>query len=322
MSCAPRLFLLLCAPVVVDLLFGATQASSIVALVPETLTYGCAALLVRGLARHRDAGWVTVIIWGVAFAVLAECLIVQTSLAPLTGPHAGWGRALGVNWPYLVWATGYESCWAIALPIQLTDLLFPAHRESPWPGRRGRLILAIVFVLGAIATWYNWTRITAPALTHQPPYQPPLLVLFIALTVAIGLGVLGTLLPRRRLRTSSRAPGPVFVGAAVSLAAALWFALLVPEVDSGIAAIPAVFPIGAALLVAVAIGILLRRWSGTPGWTDRHRLAVVIGALTASMAAGFVANRFGAVDLMVKAGLDVAALVGLAVRYRFFTVAA
>lgn len=102
MSWAPRLFLLLCAPVVVDLLFGATQASSIVALVPETLTYGCAALLIRGLARHRGAGWATAITWGVTFAVLAECLIVQTSLAPLTGPHAGWGRALGVNWPYLV----------------------------------------------------------------------------------------------------------------------------------------------------------------------------------------------------------------------------
>ncbi|HEV3359295.1 MAG TPA: hypothetical protein VG247_21030 [Pseudonocardiaceae bacterium] len=40
------------------------------------------------------------------------------------------------------------------------------------------------------------------------------------------------------------------------------------------------------------------------------------------MAAGFLANQFGAVDLTVKAGLDIAALVGLAVLYRFLTVAA
>jgi hypothetical protein len=54
-------FLLLCAPVAVDLLFGATQASTVIALLPENLRYGCATLLIRGLARHRNAGWATVI---------------------------------------------------------------------------------------------------------------------------------------------------------------------------------------------------------------------------------------------------------------------
>lgn len=116
--------------------------------------------------------------------------------------------------------------------------------------------------------------------------------------------------------------GSSVVGAAVLSGAVLWFALLLPEVDSGIAAVPAVLPIAGALVVAVAAGVLLRRWSGAPGWTDRHRPAVVIGALTASMAAGFLANQFGAVDLTVKAGLDIATLAGLAVPYRFFTVAA
>ncbi len=182
--------------------------------------------------------------------------------------------------------------------------------------------MAIVFVLGAIPTWYNWTQFTAPALTHQPPHQAPLLVLLIALVVAILLGVIGALWSGRRHRTSSRTPGPGIVGAAVLLSAVLWFALLLPEVDSGIAAVPAVFPIAGALVVASAAGLLLRRWAGAPGWTDRHRLAVVIGALTASMAAGFLANQFGAVDLTVKAGLDIAALAGLAVLYRFFTVVA
>jgi hypothetical protein len=53
---APGVFLLGCAPVVADLLFGAIQLSTIVALVPAIATYGCAALLIRGFARGRGAG--------------------------------------------------------------------------------------------------------------------------------------------------------------------------------------------------------------------------------------------------------------------------
>lgn len=310
---APSAFLFLCAPIVVDLLFGATQASSIVALLPEALTYGCAALLIRGLARQRDAGWATVIIWGAAFAVLAECLIVQTSLAPLTGQYAPWGRVLGVNWPYLVWATGYESCWAIALSIQLTDLVFPAHRDTPWPNRRARLILAIVFVVGAIPTWYNWTHVVRPDLLHQPPYQPPLLTLGLAVAAAIALAVVGKSLSTRRPRAYPAAPAPALVATTAFLATALWFALLLPEVDRLITLVPAVLPVAGALLVAVTVAVLLSRWSRAPQWTDRHRLAVLTGALTASMAAGFLANQFGTVDLITKVCLNVAALVGLAV---------
>src|SRR5262245_21637843 len=87
----PWLFLLLCAPVVVDLLFGAVQVHTLVALIPTVLTYGCAALLIRGVARRKGAGWPSILAWALAFVVVAECLIVQTSLAPAGGDDGGWG---------------------------------------------------------------------------------------------------------------------------------------------------------------------------------------------------------------------------------------
>src|SRR5437763_1328614 len=111
----PPLFLIVCAPVVVDVLFGATSVSNIVALVFEVPTYGLAALLIREVARRRGAGWPTIVVWGVAFTLVSECLVVQTSLAPLSGLQTDplWGRAFGVNWPYLTWALGYVSLWGI-----------------------------------------------------------------------------------------------------------------------------------------------------------------------------------------------------------------
>lgn len=313
---APALFLLVCAPVVVDLLFGATQLTSIVAVIPETGTYGCAALLIRDCARRRGAGWPTIVTWGIAFAVIAECLIVQTSLAPQPGPHADWDRSLGVNWTYLTWALGYESGWAIALGIQLTELVFPVHRHKPWMPRRGPVILAVVFVLTAIPTWYNWTHIIAPRLLHRPPYQPPLVALVAAGAAATALIGLGPRLARPRRPAGRdtphprRAPAPTAAGLTAFVAAASWFALLLP-IPAAVTRIPAVSATALALGIATTAMIVISRWSRTTDWDDRHRLALLTGALIASMAAGFTANQFTTIDLLAKSALNLAALGGL-----------
>src|SRR5262249_49942034 len=97
-------------------------------LLPQIGVYGCGALIIRALARHRRRGWVAILLMGLAFAIVEECLILQTALAPLfiaADPQHIYGRTLGVNWVYLLFTLGYESIWAIVLPIQLTELLFP-----------------------------------------------------------------------------------------------------------------------------------------------------------------------------------------------------
>lgn len=344
----PRLFLLLCAPVVVDLLFGAVQLSTLAALVPTVLTYGCAALLVQSAARRYGAGrplpWPAVAVWGLAFAVAAECLIVQTSLDPAGGDDAGWGRALGVNWPYLTWASGYEAGWAIALGIQLTGLVFPCSRTRPWLTRRGLWAVGAVFTVGAVRASYHWTHSVAPRLHHRPVYHPAPGLLVAAAVAVGGLLLLGRFLAthrpaprvesrtRRTLRRGTtrrtmRPPGsrphavtpphPAVVALGACAAAALWFALLSPSTDPALIRLPAAAAIAAALVVAAAALGLLRGWSRHRRWSDRHRIAVLAGMLAASTAAGFFANDFaGPGDFAGKAGLDAAALAGLALLYR------
>ena len=85
-------------------------------------------------------------------------------------PFALYGRALGVNWVYLLFQLGYESIWAIALPIQLTELIFPTRRDDPWLSRWGLAIVAVVFLLASIATWYLF-RLAIPKFIHGPAYR-------------------------------------------------------------------------------------------------------------------------------------------------------
>lgn len=70
----------------------------------------------------------------------------------------------------------------------------------------------------------------------------------------------------------------------------------------------------AYLLWALAAFFLIRHWSAGPAWQDAHRLAVIFGALVASMGAGFVINgpTLSPVDLMGKVVLNVMAVLLLA----------
>src|SRR5262249_57808638 len=96
------------------------------------------------LARRRGLGWPAILILGVALAVAEEYVFLQTSLLPLIGvdPDRVYGRAFGVNWPYLLWALGYESLWAVALPIRLVEWMDPDRHDRPGMGRRGSALRA------------------------------------------------------------------------------------------------------------------------------------------------------------------------------------
>jgi hypothetical protein len=272
-------------------LFGATRITTLFVLVPQIGAWGCPAVIIRYLTRRRRQGWAAILLLGLALAVAVECVILQTSFAPLVGvdPSHAYGRALGVNWVYLLWALGYESIWVVVLPIQLTELIFPARRDDPWLGRRGLIIAAAVFVLASFAAWYLWTRIAAPMYSHGEVYRPPLLSLLIAVagTVLLVLGAFGLRRGTGPERTSTRPVAqPWLVGVVAFVLGLLWSALVF--LAYGVApALPVAIPITGGIALACVAFFLVRYWSWNPGWQDTHRLALVFGALVASMLAGF-----------------------------------
>ena len=307
---APVITLLLLAPIAGELLFGSTRLTAAFALVPQVGTWGCAALLIRHFARGR--GWGCVLLLGLALAVAEECVIQQTSLAPLVGadPQHIYSRALGVNWVYLLWALGYASAWIVLLPIQLTELIFPDRREEPWIGRRGTAIAAVVFALASLLAWYTWTQVFVPKFFPQSAYTPPLP------TVAIALGAIALLaaiaLTRRPLprRPEASAPGPWPIGLLAFIFAVAWSGMAL--IAYGVAPrLPAGIPIVLGLALAALALALLRRWTAAADWRDAHRCALVIGALSGSMAGGFavlVVGAAGTFDVVGKLVLNVVAL--------------
>src|ERR1700687_2198201 len=161
------------APVLAEVVSGATKLSYILALVPEILVWGGGALSIRELVRRWGGGWTSVFFLGLGLAIAEEFLIQQTSIAPLPwlGNTPTYGRVWGVNWVYFLYMPGYESVWVVLVPVQLTELIFPERRNERWLRPRGLVIVSLLFVLGSFVAWFSWTQRARPVVFHVPKYR-------------------------------------------------------------------------------------------------------------------------------------------------------
>ena len=314
----PIVALLILSPLLGEVMFGAIRISA-VGIFPLLIgTWGCAALMIRYLIKIKPRFWAAGLFLGLALAVAEECVIQQTSLAPLIGSDLSrpYGRNFGVNWHYLLWALGYEALWVIWIPIRLTELLFPGRREDPWIGRRGFIIATAVFGIFSLGAWYSWTRQFVPRYFPQYVYRPPTGAILISLLAITALVYLGLKSPRE-------SPGKAGVG--LKAAPGLWkvgltaFCWGLPWCGLVLVAYGAVPGLPPALslvqgLVLAACGLLLfRRWKESGGWNTRHELAFIQGALLASMVVGFALLRLAqvpwiSIDIIGKLVLNLFAI--------------
>jgi hypothetical protein len=321
---APVVVLLLLSPVIGEVLFGATRITMLFVLIPQIGTWGCASVIIRDVVRRRRGGWHPILLLGIALAVAEECVIQQTSLAPLVGadPQYLYGRALGVNWVYFLWALGYESIWIVVLPIQLTELIFPARRDQPWLGTRGLATSAIVFVSASFVAWYSWTQVFVPRFFPELVYQVPLPAVVMALAAIVAIAA-AALIPERsslpERETARSAPELWLVGLVAFVLALPWFTLIFLAYGAW-PTLPFLIPMIAGLALAGVAYFLIAHWSRSPAWHDSSRLALIFGALIASMLAGFLVLKLGGattIDVIGKLVLNVVAvllLIGLARR--------
>jgi hypothetical protein len=314
---APALALLLLAPLVAEVLPGATRFSAIFVLPIEICVWGGAALLIRETVRRKRLGWRNMLLLALALAVAEECLIQQTSLAPLVIQLKGqtYARALGVNYVYLLWALVYESVFVVFVPISLTELIFERRRRDLWLGRVATVFVVIFFALGGFLAWFSWTQIARPNVFHVPAYNPPVSFVAVAVAVVACLVFCSVGPPARRLARPSRPltpPRPWSIGMAASLWAMLWYALVLlafgiaPQFPPGLA-------VGAGIALATAVLCLLPRWTAHRDWCDMHQFATIFGAMLGSMLVSFV-GFIGSLplDLYFKFGVDAIAILLLA----------
>lgn len=308
--------LLLLSPVVSELLLGTTRITILFILLPQIGTWGCATLLIRDVARRRRLGAFAVFLLGLALAVAEECVIQQTSLAPLAGvdPSRVYGRSLGVNWVYFLWAFGYESIWVVMIPIQLAELVFPRLRPDAWLKTRGLAIASCVFLIASFMAWYMWTQVYVPKAFPELVYRVPRMSIVIGLGLTISLaGIAIGLKPRLGGVTAESAsvpPRPALFGFAL-LGGLFWFSLLFLAYGA-LPALPPAIVLATAVALAIAGVLLVVRWASSRHWRDSHGLALSAGALAASMTAGFpilAASRAPVIDMVGKALFNIIAVV-------------
>lgn len=134
---APAILLMFLAPLLTEVLPGATRFSSIFVLPIEIAVWGGGAVLIREMVRRNGLGWQSLLMLALVLAMAEECLIQQTSLAPLVIKLKGveYARAWGVNYVYLLWALAYESVLVVMLPVLLAELIFPPGAKKAGSAR-------------------------------------------------------------------------------------------------------------------------------------------------------------------------------------------
>jgi hypothetical protein len=303
-------------PVVAELALGSTPLH-LAFLLPLWLPiYGAGVLLIREVVRRCGGGWPSLLLLGVAYELVEDGLGLQA----LTSPHlygaAGWSpRPFGLNAAYWEANLAYHVVFSVLIPIALTDLVFPAHRDRPYLRRGGLVGIAVCAVLGV-----GLLRVSVPP-SQDPGYTAPLwATLGCVLAVAVLAVVALRVLPRRALPRSpgTGVPAAPVVGACGAGATLAFMALIFPF---GGAKQPAfthglwvLLPMAAAAAVALGSLWVLARWSRAAAWGDRHRLWLIGGALLAHTAFGAVGvvhtalDRVGLVALAALTAVLVAAL--------------
>jgi hypothetical protein len=280
---APVLVLVLLAPAVAEVLFGATPITDPGSLLIEVAVYGCGALLIRELVRWRGLGWASILALGVSYGIIEEGLALQSLFNPDLFNAGDLGfRSLGVNWVWTQWTLGYHAVWSIAIPILLSELLFPSRRDERWLGRPGLLATGLFYVLGIAALAAVFRLVVAPG------FVAPAASLAVAAVVAVGLAVLAL---RRRSAviadgwsgTGVGVPSFWVVGVLAFVAAGAWFVPLIDLPHIFRSGFWALLPVLVAAIPAWFVAASVRRWSASGGaWTDLHRLALACGALAVS----------------------------------------
>ncbi|HEY3369290.1 MAG TPA: hypothetical protein VGK10_00500 [Prolixibacteraceae bacterium] len=313
-SIAPAITLMVLAPLLTEVLPGATRFSSMFVFPVEVLVWGGGVLLIRYAYRKWHLGWLNLLLMALSLSIAEEFLIQQTSLAPMVLQIKGiaYARAFGMNYVYLLWALIYESVFVVFLPIYLTELIFPERREELWIGKRGIITISLLFLAGSFLAWFSWTQIARPNVFHVPAYNPPLIMVLIAVTLIGSFTYLALGSSRNKLTPASEPlnpPTPWILAIIGGFWAVLLYGIVV--LAFGISpTFPPAIAIATGIVLAMAPLYLVPRWTTDALWNRNHVYALIYGTVLGSMLVGFV-GFIGAtnLDLYFKILVNIVAVV-------------
>jgi hypothetical protein len=264
------------APLVAEYLLGDLPLKLLTALIVLAPAYGGAAVLIRETARRAGRGWPTMLMLGAAYTVIAEGLVTQSLFNPdylkmhmhLLDP--AYIQALGIGAWWTLFMFNLHTFWSMGVSIALVEALFPAEAESPWLGRVGDSVVAVVFVLGSAASFAIGFKQNQFMASHAQ--------LLGAAVLSVLLIVCSFLIPAPRSRVANHtAPSPWITSPWITglVALVLGLGVMYTPPRWGWAAVCAMLAIDAVFLVLVTFV------SRQTGWSALHTLSLAAGGALA-----------------------------------------
>ena len=287
----PVLVLYVLSPLIAELLFGSTPASRSGQLIFESLLYGSGVLLIREFARRQQLGWTSIILAGIAFGIIEECILLQSAFNPnFLGNDLTFGRTVGVNWVWAQYIIGYHAIWSIAIPILIAELVFPVRKTQPWLSKTGIVVTSAFYLFSCVAFYTTFVKLTG--------FTTSLFHYLIAGIMALVLILASIYLPGRlSFKSTSKTPSPLVVGIIAFGSSAIWLGLFSLLFQHGAGQPPWMVQL-AGFVVVIVLFFILAGWV-KQNWSNHHWFAVAFGCLFASM-------LFGLTTLMqAKSQLDI-----------------
>lgn len=276
-SIAAAVTLFFLAPIVAEFLLGDFPATWLPLIIILAPMYGGGALLIRELTRRSGRGWPTILLLGIAYAIVEEAFTTQSLFNPhYLGLHLlthAWIPSLGISAWWTLFMFNVHPFWSIGVSIALAEGLFPSpagpdqsssapqSSPAPWLGKIGLSIAALLFTAGAV---FN----TNYQLRHDPFRASHAQFLVSALLVVAFIAAAFLIRPPGPNLNPSPVPSPWLIGAATFLLGA---AVMLAPLQWNWGAV--------AWLLAADLIFLFSLWhfSRRSAWTPLHTLSVGAG---------------------------------------------
>ena len=281
----PVVILIVMVSLVAEVLPGSTPLTMPGLFLVDLLIYGPGALLIRELVRRRGRGCASILLLGAAYGLIEEGLALHSLFNPAYENVSHWGaRLFGINWAYAEIAIIVHIIWSVAIPILLTELLFPDWRTTPYLHRFGLIVTTLWYLLGVAVVWL-FSQIAFPYTVSLVLLSLVGVIVVVLIVVALGV------LPRQKPRSkySINAPNPWIIFLVIGIGAFVGQALnsLLWRIQPAFAQFPLVLvPMLGTLIVFAAIIWFVSSFANTREWSDRHLLALVSGTLIAHIIVG------------------------------------
>jgi hypothetical protein len=274
---APAILLTVLAPIIAEFLLGDFSIRQIgIALVLLPL-YGGGALLVREIARRARLGWPSIVLLGLAYALIEEGFLTQSLFNPDYAGHRlldyGYLPWMGTSLNWCVLVLSIHVVWSIATPILIAEGVAGRRRTEPWLRTPGVVVTVLLFLLGCALT-VMFSLQASPFVATRVQFTCVGALTIVVIVAAFLVGRRSPAVPIASERLLA-APGlPTVFVACLTLALGFMYA------DIRVPGVPPSAIVLVRLTLEVLAAVVILRWGKRRAWAHSHYLAIAAATTT------------------------------------------